>query len=234
VARLDFHRQTGILTQEDLNRHRYTVIGAGGLGSPLAVLLAKLGVRDLTVWDDDVVGEENLASQFYRLADVGRPKVEALRDICQAFAGVELVATPMRFDGLPATNGIVITAVDSMAARREIWQRDIRYNAGVPLYLDARMGGQEGRVYSVAPCHPDAVDRYEASLYGDDEAFALPCTARAIAYNTAFLAGLIASQIQKYVSGRTVQPELLVGLDPLLIIDPQSEGRHVRAQCRLP
>lgn len=56
---------------------RILVIGAGGLGSPAALVLARSGVRRFTLVDDDVVDVSNLHRQvLYEEADVGRGKLE--------------------------------------------------------------------------------------------------------------------------------------------------------------
>jgi len=57
------------------------VVGAGGLGSPLTRILREAGVKRITVVDPDVVAPENLHRQIlYRESDVGRPKVEVVRE----------------------------------------------------------------------------------------------------------------------------------------------------------
>ena len=55
--------------------------GAGGLGSNCAALLARCGVGRLVVVDFDVVSVSNLNRQHFLPEHVGRPKVEALKDM---------------------------------------------------------------------------------------------------------------------------------------------------------
>ena len=56
-------------------------IGAGGLGSPVAMYLAAAGVGTLGILDFDRVDESNLQRQIiHSTADVGRPKVESAAD----------------------------------------------------------------------------------------------------------------------------------------------------------
>ena len=55
------------------------IAGAGGLGSNVAVLLARSGVRRLLIVDHDSVEPSNLNRQCYWPEDVGRPKAEALQ-----------------------------------------------------------------------------------------------------------------------------------------------------------
>ncbi len=56
------------------------IAGAGGLGSNVAMLLVRTGVRRLCIADDDRVEPSNLNRQFYLPRDVGESKVRALRE----------------------------------------------------------------------------------------------------------------------------------------------------------
>jgi adenylyltransferase/sulfurtransferase len=67
--------------QRRLTNGSALVIGAGGLGSPIAMYLAAAGVGRIGLVDFDVVDETNLHRQLlYGVNDVGRPKVEAARE----------------------------------------------------------------------------------------------------------------------------------------------------------
>lgn len=70
----------GHAARERLRAARIGVAGAGGLGSNIAVMLARSGVGELVVADFDVVDLSNLNRQHYFRGDLGRPKVEALAD----------------------------------------------------------------------------------------------------------------------------------------------------------
>jgi len=62
-------------------RHvRVGIIGAGGLGSNCAVHLVRSGFSDLILADADTVEPSNLNRQHFVLAQIGGPKVLALRD----------------------------------------------------------------------------------------------------------------------------------------------------------
>lgn len=62
-----------------LESARVGIAGAGGLGSNVAMLLVRLGVRKLTICDFDVVAESNLNRQFFFRDQIGMKKVEALK-----------------------------------------------------------------------------------------------------------------------------------------------------------
>src|SRR5919199_6808554 len=67
--------------QRKLKSARVLTIGAGGLGSPLALYLAAAGVGTLGIVDFDVVDESNLQRQIiHGTSDLGRPKMESARD----------------------------------------------------------------------------------------------------------------------------------------------------------
>lgn len=67
--------------QRRLKASRVLLIGAGGLGSPLALYLAAAGVGTLGLVDFDVVDVTNLQRQvLHGTKDVGRPKLESAID----------------------------------------------------------------------------------------------------------------------------------------------------------
>lgn len=66
--------------QDKIKCARIGIAGAGGLGSAVAVALARIGVGHLDVADFDVVEPSNLNRQQYFIDQIGQPKVNALRD----------------------------------------------------------------------------------------------------------------------------------------------------------
>ena len=72
--------------QRRLRASRVLVVGAGGLGSPLALYLAAAGVGRIGLVEFDRVDLTNLQRQvLYATSDVGRPKLEAA---CERLAGL--------------------------------------------------------------------------------------------------------------------------------------------------
>ncbi len=73
--------EVGIEGQERIRAARVLCVGAGGLGSPLALYLTAAGVGTLGIVDFDRVDETNLHRQvLHGDADVGRPKVDSARE----------------------------------------------------------------------------------------------------------------------------------------------------------
>ncbi len=84
VARYSRHLimpEVGMEGQRKLKAASVLCIGAGGLGSPVALYLAAAGVGRLGIVDFDVVDYSNLQRQIiHGTSDVGRPKLESARD----------------------------------------------------------------------------------------------------------------------------------------------------------
>ena len=66
-----------------VKKARVGIAGAGGLGSTIAIALARTGVGYIRIVDFDVVEPSNLNRQQYFIDQIGMPKVEALRDNLQ-------------------------------------------------------------------------------------------------------------------------------------------------------
>jgi sulfur-carrier protein adenylyltransferase/sulfurtransferase len=84
VARYSRHLimpEVGMEGQKRLKASSVLLVGAGGLGSPLALYLAAAGVGRLGLIDFDVVDFSNLQRQvLHGTADVGRPKLQSAKD----------------------------------------------------------------------------------------------------------------------------------------------------------
>jgi sulfur-carrier protein adenylyltransferase/sulfurtransferase len=77
--------EVGMEGQQKLKAARVLCIGAGGLGSPLALYLTAAGVGTLGIVDFDVVDFTNLQRQIsHSTADVGRPKLESAAEKLKA------------------------------------------------------------------------------------------------------------------------------------------------------
>src|SRR3954449_13468485 len=88
VARYSRHLilpEVGLDGQKRLKAAGVLLIGAGGLGSPLALYLAAAGVGRIGLVDFDLVDFSNLQRQvLHGTPDVGRPKLHSARDRIQA------------------------------------------------------------------------------------------------------------------------------------------------------
>lgn len=171
------------------------LIGAGGIGSPTAMVLSKMGFHDLYVYDDDQIEPHNVGAQLYHTNQDGMHKVEALKQFVESFTSVGAHFPGPGQELSPFS--VVVSAVDSMAARQEIWDY-LKTQKMVSLYVDARMGLESIRVYALDPSDKDSVRRYEQNLYPDSEGEGLACSAKSVAYNGFFAAAVIGGLISAY------------------------------------
>jgi adenylyltransferase/sulfurtransferase len=110
--------------QKRLKASSILLIGAGGLGSPLALYLAAAGIGRLGLVDFDVVDFSNLQRQvLHGTPDVGRPKLQSARDRIQAInpeVQVDLYETRLTSANamkLLAPYDIVIDGTDNFPTR---------------------------------------------------------------------------------------------------------------------
>jgi adenylyltransferase/sulfurtransferase len=74
-------KDIGVIGQKKILSSRVLIIGAGGLGSPVAEFLSRAGVGSLGIVDDDKVSLSNLHRQsLYNTSDIGKFKVEIAKN----------------------------------------------------------------------------------------------------------------------------------------------------------
>lgn len=221
---IDFTRQRDFYDPTRRNS-RVTVVGCGGIGSPTALALAKLGIERLTLCDHDRVEPHNLPNQFFQLNAVGKSKVEAMKETLTAYAPGEVVSHNGRLtDTNLALSGIVVAALDSMSARKELYGRVKGFKGGCELLIDCRLGGELIAIYAVRPYDLDDCRLYEATLYSDEEAVDLPCTARAVIDVGLMAASLITNVVRKYLAGKKVPTHTYLNAKTLVLFAPDMEA----------
>ncbi len=141
--------ELGVEGQEALLASHALIIGAGGLGSPVALYLGSAGVGRITVVDHDVVDETNLQRQIaHNLARVGHPKAES---IVEAIAAInpDVRVTPIvqRADEallseLIAQADVVLDCTDNFATRHAINRACVEHRKPLVSGAAIRMDGQ--------------------------------------------------------------------------------------------
>lgn len=202
-----YWRQLDILPIDRLQKMHVVIIGCGSVGSFTALMLGKMGVGNLHLYDDDKVELHNLPVQFFKNTDIGKFKVEALQAQLKEMTEATIVIHPEKFEKQDI-EGIVISAVDSMQARKAIWQ-SLRTAIKVPLYIDTRMGAMVSRIYSFNPFDMLAVERYQKTLYSDEKAVEERCTEKAIIFTVGGISAAVAGLLRKFVRGEQLPPEII-------------------------
>ena len=130
--------QVGSRGQRKLLDAKALVIGAGGLGSPIAIYLALAGVGTIGIVDFDTVDVTNLQRQIlHHNKDVGRPKVESAKETLNSYNPDVTVIThdvPLTSDNameIMAGYDLIVNGADNFAARYLI--NDAAYLSDKPL-----------------------------------------------------------------------------------------------------
>lgn len=104
--------------KEKLRSAKVAVAGLGGLGSNIAVMLARSGVGELFLVDFDIVDVTNLNRQMYLIPHLGKPKAEALPELLYqinpylTYKSVQVKVTPENVRELFTAYPIVCEAFD--------------------------------------------------------------------------------------------------------------------------
>ncbi|AOF87817.1 thiF family protein [Hydrogenophaga sp. RAC07] len=153
--------ELGVEGQEALLASHALIIGAGGLGSPVALYMGSAGVGHITVVDHDVVDETNLQRQIaHNLARVGHPKAES---IVEAIAAInpDVRVTPIvqRADEallseLIAQADVVLDCTDNFATRHAINRACVKHRKPLVSGAAIRMDGQLSVFDARSPGNP--------------------------------------------------------------------------------
>jgi molybdopterin/thiamine biosynthesis adenylyltransferase len=161
----------GIEGQQRLLDARALVIGAGGLGSPVALYLASAGVGCITLVDHDTVSLTNLQRQIaHDMRSLERPKVQSAAERMAALnPGVTVRPLAQQADAalldaeLPQAD-VVIDCTDNFATRQRVNAACVRHArplvSGAAIGFDGQISVYDSRTRTL-PCYaclfpPDA------------------------------------------------------------------------------
>lgn len=114
------------------------IIGAGAVGSWLALFLTRAQLPVL-ITDFDRIEEKNIAGQFFNKNQLHQYKIDALKANIDDFSTSELLTTQnYRYEKLADTSQIVISAVDSMSLRQQLFD-DFLAHPTAKIFIDCRM-----------------------------------------------------------------------------------------------
>jgi hypothetical protein len=211
-------RQLDFFDPDQHDRCEVHVIGAGGIGSFTTVALAKLGLSKITVWDGDNVEVHNVPNQLHLVKAVGISKVKALASLARQLTGITIKPKEKMWEPTDPLSGIVITAVDTMKVRQQVWEA-VKPNPKIELLIDGRMGGQEFRILTIRPIQDIFQHQwYETNLFEDKDSAKLPCTGRAIIDVGFAIAAVIARQVRGFLKDGKFVYDLAVSMADLSIM----------------
>jgi len=201
-------RQRDLVPEEKIKSIKCTVIGVGAGGRQVAQTLAEIGVPNLTLVDFDKVEVPNLATQGFFENQLGQFKVDAVAEVCKMInSGIEIKTIKSKFNPLQFEGGVIFSCVDSMAARKQIFESTKNER---DLFIDSRTAAEYARIFVV---HDDeSYEHYSGSLYTDEESFQAGCTTPMTIYSAKVSANLRVAQFVKWLRGCALDKEIEINL----------------------
>jgi molybdopterin/thiamine biosynthesis adenylyltransferase len=155
--------ELGVEGQQRLLDSHALILGAGGLGSPVAMYLAASGVGRITLIDDDEVDLTNLQRQIaHTTSRVGQPKVTSAREAMLALnPQVQVDTLQSRADEaalmqLVANVDVVIDCCDNFATRHAVNRACVAHAvplvSGAVIRLDGQLTTYDTR-HTSSPCY---------------------------------------------------------------------------------
>lgn len=208
--------EIGIEGQQRIMGSRALIIGAGGLGSPVALFLGSAGVGHLTIVDNDTVDMTNLQRQIaHTMSRVGLPKVDSAEIAITALNPTITVmpimvrADTALLDELVAQADVVLDCCDNFATRHAINAACVKHQKPLVSGAAIRFDGQ----VSVYDARDDKSPCYACVFPPDDALLETRCaTLGVFAPLVGIIGSLQAAEALKLLSGvgRTLMGRLLM------------------------
>jgi molybdopterin-synthase adenylyltransferase len=208
--------EIGFEGMERIRNAKVCVVGAGGIGNPVATQLVAMGVGKVRIVDRDVIEITNLHRQhLYTDDDIGRVKVEAAAErLGKLNSTVKIEPVPMSVTKYTAENlikdyDIVIDALDSVDARYALNDACIKHD--IPLIY----AGALGMIGSICTILPNKTTCLRCMFPELNEEEMPACSTEGVHPSLLYLvAGIQVSEAVKIITGK--EPTLI---NKLLYVD---------------
>jgi len=195
-----YKRQVALVNIREYIDNQVTIIGCGAIGSFVGISLAKMGLEKFELWDGDAIEEHNLPNQFFEECDIGNNKAAMTKTHMKSYnIDIDIKCVESFFQEEIIRGHIVICSVDTMRARQDIFNACKRCK-NVQLFIDTRMSGLQGQLYTIDMTDDEEIMFYEKTLFTDSEAVQERCTARAIIFTVLGLVSLLCNNIVKVLN----------------------------------
>jgi len=182
-----------------------TIGGAGGISSWLALLLARSNQHEIIIYDFDLIEAHNLGGQFFKNSQRGTTKAKAVCDNVNEYCNDSVIYPyEERYEEDSIISNIMIAGFDNMLARRIMYNR-WKSNSGRELFIDPRLAAEMYQIYFV---QKGQEERYEATLFTDDQAPDEVCTLKATSHFAAMIAGKIVQGLNAYLANQALDDKI--------------------------
>lgn len=197
---------------ENVSSASVTLLGAGGISSWVGILLGKLGIFYLDIYDPDDYEAVNIAGQFCFRRDKGSNKAAALGNTIRDTGS----CTFINHYSLAWTNRrrlqvITIVGVDNMTTRLEAFHSWVEQWGNTPnaLFIDGRLAAEMYQLYTIKGGDTVAQQRYAAEWFSDEDADELICSFKQTAFMGAALGAKIIEHLVNFLTPIEAAPRLV-------------------------
>jgi hypothetical protein len=187
-----------------------TIGGVGGIGSWVAMLMARMG-HELYLYDMDRVEQVNLGGQLYGISHINMDKTAATKQVIKTFCDHDAVHTFSRFEDTTEGTAKMISCFDNMEARRiffNAWNKyrkethTLAVEAGAEqhpcLFIDGRLEAETAIIYCVR--NDAEAELWQKEWFPDTNVPDAPCTFRATSHNAAIIAGFMTAVFNNVIT----------------------------------
>lgn len=122
------------------------IIGVGAVGSHIANNLARLGIKEIHLWDIDIVEDHNIPNQMFLNEDLGKLKtLSVAKYLTQINPDIKLYIHEKYTN--EELEGYVFACVDNIEVRKELYLSN-QFNINIKAMFDTRVALTDGQVLS--------------------------------------------------------------------------------------
>lgn len=150
---------------------RIHIIGCGSVGSTIAENLVRMGLSNIELYDFDRVEAHNIVNQMFTYDQIGKPKVEAVKELLERInpeVKTMIVEHGDGYHGQPLS-GYVFLCVDSIELRHEICKKNL-FNMSIKAVFDVRTRLEDAQTYAAEWNPKDAADFMKTMEFSHEEA----------------------------------------------------------------
>lgn len=185
--------------------------GAGGIGSWMALLLARQQF-DILLVDYDTVEAHNMGGQFFKNSDINIKKVQAVETSVYDYARHTINTYDGRYDETFApVEDFMIAGFDNMEARKFMFEQWCNHvttnNIQDAMFIDGRMMA-EGYIAYFIQNTPEMIEAYKATLFNSSDIEDEVCTMKATTFSATMLCSRINSILCNYLYNIQVEQDI--------------------------
>lgn len=198
---------------EEVQKASIVFAGIGGIGSNAIYNLARLNPNIISIYDDDIVEEVNMAGQMFSSNQIGLTKVDAIRRTIKDYSNyysIHAHNSRIRANNWYDFSPIMMCGFDNMQAREDyynIWKHGVLTNSYIAkkdcFFLDARMNAEIFQIFCFTGDDAAAMKKYEEEcLFDDSQVEEAICSYKQTSFCATMIGSLITNLFVNFISNK--------------------------------